>query len=143
MNFRNKMSKVENILNNKGIRITPMRQLVLEYFLDLQSSTGLSDLEEIFPKGDRITIYRTLRTFEENGIIHKIESGASEIKYALCLEHCDDKIHIDRHPHFHCIKCLKVSCLYQVNIPDFQLPQGYQIQEMNMTIKGICEYCTR
>ena len=43
-------------------------------------------LEKAFPRADRITIYRTLKTFEEKGIVHGIEEGTTEVKYALCQE---------------------------------------------------------
>ena len=51
----------EEILNKKEVRITPMRQLLLEFFLEKNNTLGLSELEKAFPKSDRITIYRTLK----------------------------------------------------------------------------------
>ena len=68
------MSTVEEVLRHKAVRITPMRQLLLEYFLKHRRTFGLQELEEAFPKSDRITIYRTLKTFEEKGIIHNIKN---------------------------------------------------------------------
>lgn len=79
------MPKAETLLDQKSIRITPMRQLVLEYFLAENQIVGLTELEEIFPRADRITLYRTLKTFEEKGILHRIDNGVSEVKYALEL----------------------------------------------------------
>ncbi len=73
------MSRVDNILVEKSVRITPMRQLVLEYFLQGKEIVGLRELELAFPRADRITIYRTLKTFEQKGIIHSIDGSRSEI----------------------------------------------------------------
>ena len=76
------MMEVNKILEQTAIRITPMRQLLLEYFLQNNGAFGLIELENAFPKSDRITIYRTLKTFEEKGIIHSINNGTGEVKYA-------------------------------------------------------------
>lgn len=135
------MEKFEEILQQRAVRITPMRQLLLQYFLKSRHTLNLAELENAFPKADRITIYRTLKTFEEKGIIHSIENGVAGIKYALCKEHCTESKHTDYHPHFHCLKCDRISCLETVFIPPIQLPEGYRSQEVNMTIKGICKNC--
>lgn len=132
---------IEQLLNQKSIRITPMRQLLLAHFLAYQKSFGLTELEQAFPKADRTTIYRTLKTFEENGIIHAIENGVSEVKYALCHTDCSPAHHIDQHPHFQCIKCNQLTCLENVFIPKIELPTHYISIETQMTIKGICKTC--
>jgi Fur family ferric uptake transcriptional regulator len=74
------MERVDEILTNKTVRITAMRQLVLEYFLENDGTFGLLELENDFPKSDRITIYRTLKTFEQKGIVHGISNGTGEVK---------------------------------------------------------------
>ena len=67
------MENANKILELKAVRITPMRQLLLEYFVAENAVSGLSELEKVFPKSDRITMYRTLKTFEEKGILHSIK----------------------------------------------------------------------
>ena len=135
------MQKALNILEQKVVRNTPMRQLLLEYFLEHEGTFGLMELEIAFPKSDRITIYRTLKTFEEKGIIHGISSGSGEVKYALCDEHCTSIHHIDQHPHFQCEHCKQITCLESLLIPLMELPKGYLQKERSMMIKGICPDC--
>jgi Fur family ferric uptake transcriptional regulator len=130
----------EKILNKKEVRITPMRQLLLEFFLEKNKVLGLSELEKAFPKSDRITIYRTLKTFEEKGIIHGIPNGTSAVKYALCHD-CQVADHSDFHPHFSCSRCEELVCLESVFIPSVDLPEGYFFEKMEMTIQGICPKC--
>ena len=77
------MEKAHKILEQKAVRITPMRQLLLDYFLQHEGTFGLMELENAFPKSDRITMYRTLKTFEEKGIIHGINNETGEVKYAV------------------------------------------------------------
>ena len=135
------MQNAHKILEQKAVRITPMRQLLLEYFLQHEGTFGLIELENAFPKSDRITIYRTLKTFEEKGIIHGINNGTGEVKYALCDEHCTPIHHIDQHPHFQCEQCKQISCIDSLVIPKMELPKGYIQKEISMMIKGICLDC--
>ena len=135
------MNKVQKLLETKSIRVTPMRQILLAHFLEQKKAFGLLDLEQAFPRSDRTTIYRTLKTFVDKGILHDIQSGTSELKYALCKEYCSPEHHFDRHPHFYCTECAKTECLESILIPEMNLPKGYQGQEFSMTIKGICPDC--
>ncbi len=135
------MNKALQILAKKNIRITPMRQLILAFFMETPQAIGLVELETVFPKSDRITMYRTLKTFEEKGILHSIVNGSAEVKYALCPEHCSPQQHQDLHPHFQCTQCNQIVCLEMVVIPFVPLPSGYTTTEREMTIKGICPNC--
>lgn len=77
------MSKeVENMLIAKQITPTPMREMVLEFILKQNTAISLSDLEKEFQHSDRTTLYRTLKTFEEWGMIHNIKGGIEASKYA-------------------------------------------------------------
>lgn len=135
------MQEADKILVEKGVRVTAMRLLVLEALLKQEGSIGLNELEQLLPRSDRITIYRTLRTFSQNGIIHPIENGTAEVKYALCKAFCTANEHLDRHPHFHCRECNRIICLESIQIPRLQFPVGYQAEETTMTVKGICANC--
>ena len=42
------MENVHKILDQKAVRITPMRQLLLEYFIQEDVILGLSELERYF-----------------------------------------------------------------------------------------------
>lgn len=135
------MESINKILEEKAVRITPMRQLLLEHFLQRNKALGLMELEKAFPKSDRVTMYRTLKTFEEKGIIHSIDNGTNEMKYGLCKGHCAPLHHLDQHPHFHCSKCNQITCMESVFIPPIELPDGFIANEVSMTIKGICKNC--
>jgi Fur family ferric uptake transcriptional regulator len=127
------MSESERILDQKGLRITPMRLLVLEQLLVQETPSGLNALQTALPRADRTTIYRTLKTFSEN--------GNTEVKYALCRAFCTASEHLDKHPHFHCQTCQRIICLEALDVPALDYPNGYLVQEVSMTVKGICAQC--
>lgn len=132
---------LENNLTKKGIAPTAMRIRVLEFLLACDTAVGLSDIENALSPVDRVTIYRTLKTFEEQGVAHSIDDGSNITKYALCDRHCRPGLHIDFHIHFHCGQCNETTCMPDQSLPAVTLPDGYRVDEMNLTVKGSCRKC--
>ena len=78
------------------------------------TAISLADLEHTFEKADKVTLYRTLKTFEENKLIHSIDDSTGSVKYALCKETC--QCHPgDLHVHFLCTKCKHTYCLNDID----------------------------
>lgn len=118
-----------------------MRLLVLEYLLERQTAISLNDIEKGMQPADRITIYRTLKTFEQKGLVHLIDDGTGTHKYALCNDACGPEEHHDLHVHFYCVDCKETYCLPNTKIPDIVLPQDFDLVEMNLVVKGHCDKC--
>lgn len=136
------MKEIESTLQNKGIRPTAMRMLIYKFMAEKNSAQGLSDLELAFIKADRTTVYRTLKTFEEKGVVHQIDDGTGVLKYALCEPGCRCDIERDLHLHFHCNACDKTICLTEHKIPHINLPDGFIAEDANLVVKGICDSCS-
>lgn len=135
-------NEIEQRLTNRGIQPTAMRQLVLQHLVDTEHALSLTDLERGMAHTDRTTLYRTLKTFENKGLIHGIDDGTGSVKYALCEDTCEPIRHRDLHLHFHCENCNETTCLPTIQIQEPDLPDGYIVHEMNLTAKGICDNCT-
>ncbi len=136
------MEALEQKLAKNNIRTTAMRLLVLRFLSEKNVAISLSDLENKFEKSDRTTLYRTLLTFVENGIAHKIDDGTGVAKYALCADGCNCEIDNDLHVHFHCNHCNETFCLPKHKIPSLDLPNNFISEEINLVVKGICPECT-
>ena len=134
------MKSFENKLLDKNIKPTAMRQLVLKVLTDQKTAISLSELENKFEKADKATLYRTLKTFEENKLIHSIDDGTGSVKYALCKETCQCNPE-DLHVHFLCTKCQHTYCLDDISIPEIILPVNFKLETINMVVKGICFNC--
>lgn len=134
------MKKNEEILQKRHIKPTAMRDLVLKVLTEQKSAISLSDLEYTFEKADRVTLYRTLKTFEENKLIHSIDDGSGSVKYALCVDSCMCHPE-DLHVHFKCTKCHETYCLNDIPIPVISLPLGFELKTINMVVKGVCSNC--
>lgn len=136
------MKKHEQILENNQVKPTAMRLLVLQFMLRKKTALSLSQLENYFDNADRTTIYRTIKTFVEKGLVHQIDDGTGVIKYALCEENCECEIEADLHLHFHCTKCEETNCLTEHKIPQINLPEGFIAENINLVVKGICDKCS-
>ena len=135
------IKELEETLVKHKIKPTAMRLLVLEYLLDREIAVSLTDLYRDFVKSDRTTIYRTLKAFQDNGLVHSIDDGTGVPKYALCEDGCKCEIERDLHLHFHCRICEKTKCLTSYKIPEIVLPPNHEAEEANLVVKGICPQC--
>lgn len=91
---------------------------------------------------DRVTLYRTINSFIENGILHKVLDDSGSAKYAVCNDdHCEVHQHNDNHVHFKCTICSKIECLHHAQIPKVKVPMGYTINAANLLLEGICSKC--
>ncbi|SFT07898.1 Fur family transcriptional regulator, ferric uptake regulator [Zhouia amylolytica] len=136
------MQTEEEILKIKKVKNTAVRTVVLRHLLSQEKAQSLKDIENALTYTDRSSIFRTLKTFEENKVIHSIEDGSGMTKYAVCAEgcNCDPK---DLHYHFYCMNCNKTFCLFDVPIPNIQLPENFKLQQANMVVKGLCDNCNK
>ena len=135
------MNVLEEILKNSNVKPTAMRLLVLQFLLNKKVAVSLTNIEDYFDDSERTTLYRTVKTFEEKGIVHKIDDGTGVTKYALCEENCNCEIETDLHLHFHCTKCSETVCMTDYKIPSISLPKGYVAENVNLVVKGTCEKC--
>jgi Fur family ferric uptake transcriptional regulator len=133
---------VDDILKKNKLSITDGRKKILELFLAGNGALAHADIEkhtgEIF---DRVTVYRTLQTFVEKGIIHLIPTTDNSVLYALCKDNCEEGHHHDNHVHFICNICNKTICLEEVTIPQVKLPKGFVPRHAEMVVSGICGDC--
>jgi Fur family transcriptional regulator, ferric uptake regulator len=136
----NKKNEALALLENSRLKKTPNRISVLSVFLENDHALSYQEIEAALPENfDRVTLYRTLHTFEAQGITHKVVGETT--RYALCSGHCNEHRHEDNHLHFHCTRCGKVFCLDDHLIPDIQLPRGYVVNDIDMIVQGVCRDC--
>lgn len=132
----------EQILKDFRLRNTSSRSDILRLFLNHPYALSYSTIEkEVAEVYDRVTVYRTLKTFLDKGVVHKVLDDEGSLKYALCKDHCTTQEHHHEHVHFKCTRCGQTNCLEDVEIPVLRLPKGYKAQELNLLIQGTCSKC--
>src|SRR5215207_9851008 len=134
-------NRLNDILRRKHLSVTDSRKKILSLFLMSKDALAHGDIEKkAGEKFDRVTVYRTLQTFVEKGIIHSIPTSDNSIRYALCKD-CAEGHHHDEHVHFVCSNCEKTICLDDVVSPKIDLPPGYTAQNVQVVINGVCKDC--
>ena len=135
--------QIADLLRKNQLSVTDSRREILELFLQSDSALAHHDIETgTKEKYDRVTVYRTLQTFMEKGIIHTIPTPDNAVKYALCKDNCEEGHHHDDHVHFICTKCGTTTCLEEVHVPNIPLPRGYKTRQTEVVISGLCKTCS-
>jgi Fur family transcriptional regulator, ferric uptake regulator len=133
--------RLDSILHRKQLSATESRRKILSLFLQNEDALAHGDIEKkAGEKFDRVTVYRTLQTFVEKGIIHSIPTADNSVLYALCKD-CQEGHHHDNHVHFVCSSCEKTICLDDVVSPKVALPEGYEADNVQVVINGLCRDC--
>jgi Fur family ferric uptake transcriptional regulator len=136
------MNDHKELLKKNGLSITASRQKILDLFFDSPGALAHADIEKNTDAAfDRVTVYRTLQTFVEKGIIHQIPTIDNSILYALCKHNCEQGHHHDNHVHFICTSCDNTFCLDDVTVPEVKLPQGFAPSQSAMVVTGLCQDC--
>ncbi|MBL7730509.1 MAG: transcriptional repressor [Chitinophagaceae bacterium] len=134
--------RVNRLLRRNNLSITGSRKKILHLFLEQNGALAHGDIEKkAGEKFDRVTVYRTLQTFVDKGIIHIIPTADNSIRYALCKDDCTEGHHHDHHIHFVCTQCNNTYCLDDVVTPEVKLPNGYTIAHVEVVTEGICKNC--
>ena len=135
-------TRIDDILRRNSLSITESRKKILNLFLNVPGALAHGDIErKAGEKFDRVTVYRTLQTFVEKGIIHTIPTTDNSVRYALCKDNCAGGHHHDDHVHFICLQCGTTLCLEEVVVPEIKMRRGFSINEIEVVVKGICLDC--
>ncbi|SDX56819.1 Fur family transcriptional regulator, ferric uptake regulator [Hydrobacter penzbergensis] len=135
-------SSTSEILKRNQLSITESRKKILDMFLRTDGALAHADIEQRSGTGfDRVTVYRTLQTFVEKGIIHTIPTTDNSVRYALCKDECSAGHHHDDHIHFLCDACGTTYCLDHITVPAVQLPKGFRATQTDVVVSGICSKC--
>ncbi|MCF8256575.1 MAG: transcriptional repressor [Flavobacteriales bacterium] len=135
--------EADKLLRKHNLRVTGFRKEVLALFNQRSAAVDSRTIEKHLQPADRVTVYRTLRTFEDSGIIHRIPDPTGAVKFALCNDGCNDLAHHHSHAHFHCNTCAMTICLDGHGQMPIDLPSGYTANDIQTIVCGVCAACNR
>lgn len=135
------MSKQQatQLLKQKAQRITEKRVALLAFIMKRPRAYALSDLEkELNLPIDRVTIYRTLHTYEEIGLVLRMVNHHGVGMYMF-----NHEAHRDTYAHFHlsCRACHQVVCLPSLPHDYLHTLEACRIENMNFLMEGVCSAC--
>ncbi|HZH74079.1 MAG TPA: transcriptional repressor [Mariniphaga sp.] len=128
----------ENILHRHNLKRTGCREGILDIIIKASNPLSENEIRERLPiTFDRTTFYRSFKTLLEHNILHKIVVDNQLVKFGIGYSGNRD----NNHAHFYCTTCKNVKCMDPVSINLSFLPEGYQLQETEIIMKGLCPEC--
>ena len=102
-----RFDKIRDLLKERSLKITPQRIAVLEAVIELGNHpTADNIIESIKVNHPNIavgTVYKTLETFVEKGIIKKVKTDRDIMRYDAVL---------DKHHHLYCLESDRIEDYY-------------------------------
>jgi Fur family peroxide stress response transcriptional regulator len=128
------------VCKEQGIKVTPQR---LEIFLEVMDADDHPSAEDLFRRVRRRmptitldTVYRTLSTFDKQGLIAKVHLFEDKTRFDP---------NTNRHHHLVCTKCRSVMDFYWPAIDAVGLPPeaaGWgKAESKHVQVRGLCSKC--
>jgi Fur family transcriptional regulator, ferric uptake regulator len=134
-------------LNERGWRMTPQRETILQVFQNLVQGHHLSaeDLYNLLREQHEdislSTIYRTLKLMARMGILRELELAEGHKHYEI------NQPYPYHHHHLICVRCnktieFKSESILKVGARTAQ-KEGYHLLDCQLTIHAVCPTCQR
>ena len=140
MNVEERLHDFAEVCAKEGLKITHQRR---EVFKELLNSQDHPTVEKLYrrllrklPTISLDTVYRTLTTLEQHGLVTRVQTLESQARF---------EGRIDNHHHVICKKCGKITdfdwgVLDAAALPDEIIKWG-RIEQKNITLLGLCREC--
>lgn len=127
-------------LRQSGLRATPQRQLVLEAIEDLEHATPAQITNQVqmtFPTTNLSTVYRTLESLEDAGLVtHAVLTEAAPMYFL----HTHDM-------HLVCEVCRSIACVDPSSVGSMprqvKAAHGFTVDPGYLVLRGACAACDR
>jgi Fur family peroxide stress response transcriptional regulator len=123
-----------------SLKVTPQRLAIFEEIRYSKEHPSIDmvyrKIKTKFPHISFDTVYRTLITFCESGMVKPVEGYGYTKRFDP---------NMDRHHHFHCVKCQKIFDFYDPAYDRLRGPAkmkaGFRILSKKVVLEGICPGC--
>lgn len=137
---KEKLESFRRICRSHHLSMTPQRMAIYEILINSKdhpsAETVFESVRVAFPDIAIDTVYRTLATFSEMGLIHVVEGYGEAKRY--------DPDVADHH-HFRCRRCGRIIDFQDAGFDDLQIPDTirnkYEVSNIKVVLEGICDHC--
>ena len=138
--IQERLRAFENCCRREGLKLTHQR---LEIFRELASTFDHPSANTIYkrvqariPTISLDTVYRTLLTFEDFGLVARIPAFDDQARFDA---------DVSPHQHLACTECKRVEDLHWEGLDDVELPAEIKewgdIKSKHVVLRGICKTC--
>lgn len=134
--------QVDKLLRSAKMKRTGPRRMILEILVVHNNPQTADEIFSAIGKAgpNRVTVYRTLESMVEAGLVHKafVHKRAEHFELA---DRCSDT---QCHPHFTCTSCGDMHCLTEMSLPAAKSQyKGFVIDRQRIQLEGLCPKCSR
>lgn len=130
-------SRIEQMCMEKGMKMTGQRRVIAKVLSDSQDHPDVEEVykrsSEVDPKISIATVYRTVRLFEEAGIVERLDFGDGRARYEEASE--------DHHDHLIDVQTGKVYEFHDEEIEELQRKiaekLGFKLVDHRMELFGV------
>lgn len=137
------MSTIPEMLRSKGLKVTPQRIAILNMLMSTKehptAEAIFKALEPTNPTMSLATVYKTLDSFTEIGLIQELSIDNESVHYDYTTEF---------HPHIICRKCghvfdldIDVSNEIDSILDKVSSETEYAVDKEQLFFYGVCESC--
>ena len=138
INVEDKIQELKERCAKANMRLTHQRIEVLKMIASVNNhpdaETVYAEVKKVMPSISLDTVYRTLTSLEDLGLVFKVDNELAKTRYDADLTpHC----------HFICVKCGAVHDVHindYIKAPDESYDYG-EVLQTNLQVKGICNKC--
>ena len=131
-------------IQNKGLKWTAQRELILDVFLRTEEHLSSEDLYRLVKKQDpsvgQTTVYRTLKLLSEAGLAREVRFGDGRTHYEHNYKH-------QHHDHMICSECGKIIEFFSAELEALQdamaAKHKFEVTQHLLRIIGVCAECRR
>jgi Fur family peroxide stress response transcriptional regulator len=137
---QNRLLMFERLCRERGVPFTVQRRVILESVLDLDNHPTADQVHEVvssrIPGISRTTVYRTLETLVQMGVITKACHPGKPVRY-------DTRIEV--HHHLVCLRCDEVVDIFDEHLDALPIPDtsgsGFEVSDFRVQLRGVCRRC--
>lgn len=132
--------EVRTLFKAKKVPLTHQRLAVYEELAgrrDHPSAEALHEsLKEPYPSLSLATVYKTLQTLHEMGMVARVDSPAAQARYDAIVE---------THHHAVCTACGRIEDLFDARLDAIPAPRasGFRISGHSVHFHGLCAKCAK
>ena len=129
------MENLITILKESGAKLTFPRKLIIEKLFTITKPLTLKEIHNICSKIDFTSVYRSIKLFEEVGIVEEIIFADKKVRYKIV-----SNIH---HHHIICSECGEINELPICLLSEIKKLTNYKITKHTLEFMGLCPNCQK
>lgn len=132
--------QARRMLKTAGLYCTQGRVAILKILIEAARPLSQEQIARQSGKEhlDKVTIYRTLESLLDVGVVHKVFTDKRARHFELA-HNCTES---QCHPHFTCTNCGDTHCLTGISLPMAKSPHhGFVIHRQQVRLEGLCPGC--